>query len=31
MQGDFQMAGGVITLPGLKYTAPGATIQVKGA
>ena len=30
MQGDFQMADGVITLPGLKYTVPGATIQVKG-
>jgi hypothetical protein len=30
MQGDFQMAEGVITLPGLTYTVPGATIQLKG-
>jgi len=31
MKGDFQMAGGVITLPSLTYTVPGATIQLKGA
>ena len=31
MQGDFQMAGGVITLPNLIYTVPGATIELKGA
>jgi len=30
MEGDFQMAGGVITLPSLTYTVPGATIQLKG-
>lgn len=30
MLGDFQMAGGVITLPALTYTVPGATIQLKG-
>jgi hypothetical protein len=30
MEGDFQMAGGVITLPALTYTVPGATIQLKG-
>jgi hypothetical protein len=30
MLGDFQMAGGVITLPSLTYTVPGATIQLKG-
>ena len=30
MQGDFQMAGGVITLPGLTYTVPGAMIQLQG-
>lgn len=30
MQGDFQMAGGVITLPDLKYTVPGAEIDLKG-
>jgi hypothetical protein len=30
MQGDFQMAGGVITLPALSYTVPGAQIQLKG-
>jgi hypothetical protein len=31
MKGDFQMAAGVITLPSLTYTVPGATIQLKGA
>ncbi|MGD0628762.1 MAG: hypothetical protein ABR987_05390 [Terracidiphilus sp.] len=31
MQGDFQMAAAVITLPSLTYTVPGATIQLKGA
>lgn len=30
MGGDFQMAGGVITLPNLNYTVPGAVIQLKG-
>ncbi|MDR3750833.1 MAG: AsmA-like C-terminal region-containing protein [Terracidiphilus sp.] len=30
MQGDFQMAAGVITLPNLKYTVPGAEIDLKG-
>jgi hypothetical protein len=30
MLGDFQMAGGVITLPALTYTVPGAEIQMKG-
>lgn len=30
MQGDFKMAGGVITLPNLSYTVPGALIQLKG-
>jgi len=30
MRGDFQMASGVITLPALTYTVPGATIQLKG-
>ncbi|MGA3082067.1 MAG: AsmA-like C-terminal region-containing protein [Terracidiphilus sp.] len=31
MQSSFQLAGGVITLPALDYTVPGATIQLKGA
>ncbi len=31
MQGNFQMAEAVITLPALTYTVPGATIQLKGA
>jgi hypothetical protein len=31
MQGNFQMANGVITLPALAYTVPGADIQLKGA
>jgi hypothetical protein len=30
MEGDFQMGGGVIKLPTLTYTVPGATIQLKG-
>jgi hypothetical protein len=30
MQSDFQMANGIITLPGLIYTVPGATINVAG-
>jgi hypothetical protein len=30
MQSSFQLTGGVITLPALKYTVPGATIQLKG-
>lgn len=30
MKGDFQMAGGVVTLPSLTYMVPGATIQLKG-
>jgi hypothetical protein len=30
MQSDFTMADGVITLPGLKYTVPGAEIDLKG-
>jgi hypothetical protein len=31
MQGNFQLAGGVLTLPALTYTVPGATILLKGA
>ena len=30
MTGDFQLAAGVLTLPALTYTVPGATIQLKG-
>lgn len=30
MEGDFQMGGGVVTLPRLKYTVPGAVIDLKG-
>jgi hypothetical protein len=30
MLGDFQMAGGIITLPALTYTVPGAAIVLKG-
>jgi hypothetical protein len=30
MQSDFAMAGGVITLPNLKYTVPGAEIDMAG-
>ncbi len=30
MKGNFQMAGGVVTLPALEYTVPGAVIDLKG-
>jgi len=30
MQGDFKMAGGVIALPALKYSVPGAEIELNG-
>jgi hypothetical protein len=30
MQGDFRLADGVVTLPSLTYTVPGAVIQLKG-
>jgi len=30
MQGDFKMAAGVITLPNLQYTVPGAEIDLAG-
>jgi hypothetical protein len=30
MHSPFQLSGGVITLPALDYTVPGATIQLKG-
>jgi hypothetical protein len=30
MQSDFKMAGGIITLPDLKYTVPGAEIDLAG-
>ena len=30
MQGDFQLAGGVLTLPALDYSVPGALIQLHG-
>jgi len=30
MQGNFRLAAGVLTLPTLTYTVPGATIQLKG-
>lgn len=30
MNGNFQMAGGVVTLPALEYTVPGAVINLKG-
>jgi len=30
MQGNFQLAGGVLSLPALTYTVPGATILLKG-
>ena len=30
MQGNFKLAAGVVTLPSLTYTVPGATIQLKG-
>jgi hypothetical protein len=31
MESDFEMANGVITLPNLKYTVPGAEIDLNGA
>jgi len=31
MQGDFQLAGGVLTLPALQWTVPGAAIDLKGS
>ncbi|MGC1462487.1 MAG: hypothetical protein WA802_09820 [Terracidiphilus sp.] len=31
MQGNFQMAGGVVQLPALEYTVPGAVIDLKGS
>jgi hypothetical protein len=30
MQSNFQLAGGVVTLPAFDYTVPGATIQISG-
>ena len=30
IQGDFKMAGGVVTLPNLVYAVPGAIIDLKG-
>jgi hypothetical protein len=30
IRGDFQMAGGEVTLPALDYTVPGARIELKG-
>jgi hypothetical protein len=30
MHGSFQLADGVVTLPALDYTVPGAAIQLKG-
>jgi len=30
MEGDFQMGGGVVTLPRLKYSVPGAVIELQG-
>jgi hypothetical protein len=30
MQGSFQLAGAVLTLPALEYTVPGAAIQLQG-
>ena len=30
MTGSFQMAGGVVTLPAIEYTVPGAVIDLKG-
>ena len=30
MQSKFQMAGGIVTLPNLTYTVPGAEIDLKG-
>ena len=31
MEGDFQMADGVVKLPALEYTVPGAVIDLKGS
>jgi hypothetical protein len=31
MEGDFRMAGAVISLPSLTYTVPGAEVQLKGS
>ena len=31
MKGNFQMADGVVTLPALEYTVPGAVIDLKGS
>jgi hypothetical protein len=31
MEGNFQISGGVVTLPALQYAVPGAVVQVKGA
>ena len=31
MEGKFQMAGGVVNLPALEYTVPGAVIDLKGS
>jgi hypothetical protein len=31
MKGNFQMASGVVTLPALEYTVPGAVIDLKGS
>jgi hypothetical protein len=30
MKGSFRLAGGILTLPALTYTVPGAVIQLKG-
>jgi hypothetical protein len=30
MEGDFRLGGGVVALPRLKYTVPGAVIELKG-
>lgn len=30
MEGDFELSGGVVTLPTLTYSVPGAIIQLKG-
>jgi hypothetical protein len=30
MQSNFQVAGGVVTLPAISFTVPGAQIQLKG-
>jgi hypothetical protein len=30
MEGDFALGGGIINLPALTYTVPGATIQLTG-